>query len=175
MPCQIPDAFGWFSWTCPCRPWCVWSNPNDPNSRARAVGQPRRRLLGKRAHHRTCARPNSGRRRQPARHQRSCVRLALGCQMRGHALGDLYDVYVDSLCHELGLALNKQPSTLKAKFDKAIDRGHRGTLIARNIPFTAFQSLRDLPFVKLGRYKSGLVFERKENRKGRLENSLHAP
>lgn len=78
---------------------------------------------------------------------------------------DLYDVYVDSLCHELGLALNKQPSTLKAKFDKAIDRGHRGTLIARNIPFTAFQSLRDLPFVKLGRYKSGLVFERKENRK----------
>ena len=78
---------------------------------------------------------------------------------------DMYDAYVDSLCLELGQALGKQPSALKSKFDNAIERGHRGALIARNIPFTAFQSLRDLPFVKLGRYKSGLVFERKENRR----------
>ena len=78
---------------------------------------------------------------------------------------DMYDAYVDSLCLELGQALGKQPTDLKSKFDNAIHRGHRGALIARNIPFTAFQSLRDLPFVKLGRYKSGLVFERKENRR----------
>ena len=78
---------------------------------------------------------------------------------------DMYDAYVDSLCLELGQALGKQPSALKSKFDNAIERGHRGALIARNIPFTAFQSLRNLPFVKLGRYKSGLVFERKENRR----------
>ena len=78
---------------------------------------------------------------------------------------DMYDAYVDTLCQELGQALGKQPATLKSKFDNAIDRGHRGALIARNIPFTAFQSLRDLPFIKLGRYKSGLVFERKENRR----------
>ena len=63
---------------------------------------------------------------------------------------DLYDVYVSSLCHELGLALNKRPSTLKAKFDKAIDRGHRGIDCAKHSILT-FQSLRDLPFVQVGR------------------------
>ena len=75
---------------------------------------------------------------------------------------DMYDAYVDSLCLELGQALGKQPSALKSKFDNAIERGHRGALIARNIPFTAFQSLRDLPFVKLGRYKSGLVLNERK-------------
>ena len=45
------------------------------------------------------------------------------------------------------------------------DKKDRGALIARNIPFTAYKELRELPFVKLGRYKSGLVFERRENRR----------
>ncbi|MGB0178616.1 MAG: penicillin-binding protein [Flavobacteriales bacterium] len=78
---------------------------------------------------------------------------------------DMYDAQIDTLCIALGSAIGKSPSSLKAKFDNARNRGHRGALIGRNIPFTSYQELRDLPFVKLGRYKSGLVFERRENRR----------
>ena len=78
---------------------------------------------------------------------------------------DMYDAQIDTLCIALGSAIGKSPSSLKAKFDNARNRGHRGALIGRNIPFTSYQELRELPFVKLGRYKSGLVFERRENRR----------
>ncbi|MEC8361250.1 MAG: penicillin-binding transpeptidase domain-containing protein, partial [Bacteroidota bacterium] len=78
---------------------------------------------------------------------------------------DMYDAQIDTLCIALGSAIGKSPSSLKAKFEHARNRGHRGAVIGRNIPFTSYQELRELPFVKLGRYKSGLVFERRENRR----------
>ena len=78
---------------------------------------------------------------------------------------DMYDAQIDTLCIALSSAIGKSPSSLKAKFENARNRGHRGALIGRNIPFTSYQELRELPFVKLGRYKSGLVFERRENRR----------
>ena len=77
----------------------------------------------------------------------------------------MYAEQIDTLCTSLAAALNKTPSAIKSKFDNARSRGHRGALIGRNIPFTDYQELRELPFVKLGRYKSGLVFERRENRR----------
>ena len=77
----------------------------------------------------------------------------------------MYAEQIDTLCASLAAALNKTPSAIKSKFDNARSRGHRGALIGRNIPFTDYQELRELPFVKLGRYKSGLVFERRENRR----------
>ena len=78
---------------------------------------------------------------------------------------DMYNEYIDTLCLAIGSAIGKTPSTIKGKFDNAKNRGHRGALIGRNIPFTSYQGLRKMPFVKLGRYKNGLVFERHENRR----------
>ena len=78
---------------------------------------------------------------------------------------DDYHNTVDTLCQLLGKATDKSSVGIRRKFDNARQRGHRGALIARNIPFTAYKKLRELPFVKLGRYKSGLVFERRENRR----------
>ena len=78
---------------------------------------------------------------------------------------DMYNAQIDTLCIALASAMGKSPAYVKGKFDNAKARGHRGALIGRNIPFTDYQELRDLPFVKLGRYKSGLVFERRENRR----------
>ena len=77
---------------------------------------------------------------------------------------DMYNTYVDSLCQELGQALGKQPGKFKSKFDNAIERQHGGAIIARNIPFTAYQSLQAFPYVKLGQNTSGLIFQRQENR-----------
>ena len=78
---------------------------------------------------------------------------------------DIYEAQIDTLCLTLAEALRKEPSYFKSKFDNAIAKGHRGAVIGRNIPFTDYQELRNLPFVQLGRYKSGLVFERRENRR----------
>ncbi|MGB1383700.1 MAG: penicillin-binding protein [Flavobacteriales bacterium] len=78
---------------------------------------------------------------------------------------EMYRAQIDTLCLALASATGKRPSDIRAKFDNARQRGHRGALIGRNIPFTDYQELRNLPFVKLGRYKSGLVFERRENRR----------
>ena len=78
---------------------------------------------------------------------------------------DLYDNSIDTLCQLIASATDKSVSYLRGRFNNAQNRGHRGALIARNIPFTDYQELRNLPFVQLGRYKSGLVFERRENRR----------
>lgn len=78
---------------------------------------------------------------------------------------DMYEDQIDTLCIALASAIGKSPRYVREKFDNARQRGHRGALIGRNIPFTDYQELRNLPFVQLGRYKSGLVFERRENRR----------
>lgn len=78
---------------------------------------------------------------------------------------DDYHNTVDTLCQLLGKATDKSSEGIRRKFDNARQRGHRGALIVRNIPFTDYKELRKLPFVQLGRYKSGLVFERRENRR----------
>jgi cell division protein FtsI (penicillin-binding protein 3) len=78
---------------------------------------------------------------------------------------DMYEDQIDTLCLALASAIGKSPAYVRGKFDNAKQRGHRGALIGRNIPFTDYQELRSLPFVQLGRYKSGLVFERRENRR----------
>jgi len=78
---------------------------------------------------------------------------------------DMYEDQIDTLCIALASAIGKSPAYVRGKFDNAKQRGHRGALIGRNIPFTDYQELRNLPFVQLGRYKSGLVFERRENRR----------
>ena len=78
---------------------------------------------------------------------------------------DMYDAYVDTLCQELGASPGKQPShsspnltTPSTADTECADRSEHS--------IHRFPVLRDLPFIKLGRYKSGLVFERKENRRG---------
>ena len=78
---------------------------------------------------------------------------------------DVYDQEIDRLCGAVGEAVGRNASDIKTKFTNARQRGHRGALIARNIPFTDYQALKNSPLVQLGRYKSGLVFERRENRR----------
>jgi cell division protein FtsI (penicillin-binding protein 3) len=82
--------------------------------------------------------------------------------------GMVWDVYheeIESFCEDVGEAVGRNAADIKAKFDNARQRGHRGALIARSIPFTDYQRLKESRFAQLGRYKSGLVFERRENRK----------
>ena len=78
---------------------------------------------------------------------------------------DMYDEGIDTLCTMLAEATGKSASAILDKFNNARRKGHRGALIGRNIPFTDYKALKTLPFVKMGRYKSGLVFERRESRR----------
>ena len=38
-------------------------------------------------------------------------------------------------------------------------------MFGRNIPYTKYKDVKDLPFIRNGRYKSGFVFSRKEDRR----------
>ena len=78
---------------------------------------------------------------------------------------EMYDQDIDTLCTMIADATGKSKASIQEKFDNARRKGHRGALIGRNISFTDFKALKDLPFVQLGRYKSGLVFERRESRR----------
>lgn len=71
----------------------------------------------------------------------------------------------DSLCLGFSDILGGDPEEYSERFEKARTKGSRAALFAKNIPFTKYKSLKSLPFVREGRYRSGFVFERKEVRK----------
>ena len=78
---------------------------------------------------------------------------------------DAYNVEKDNLCIELSKILGKSPEHYSGLLDKARKNESRYQLFARNIPYTEFKELKKVPFIKLGRYKSGFVFEPKEERR----------
>lgn len=78
---------------------------------------------------------------------------------------EMYHAYIDSLCVSLSETTDKSKEYIRGRFDRALGNGTRGALIVRDIPFTAYKALKEHPFVKLGRYQSGLVFVRQDNRK----------
>ena len=78
---------------------------------------------------------------------------------------DLFEEYRDSLCVGLAEILGGDSKEFALKLDKAIARGSRSTRFAKKVPFTDYKKLKNLPFINAGRYKSGFVFERKEERR----------
>jgi cell division protein FtsI (penicillin-binding protein 3) len=77
----------------------------------------------------------------------------------------IYNDEFDSLCTGFADILGGNSEEFSMRFEKARANGSRAALFAKNIPYTKYKSLKSLPFVREGRYKSGFVFERKEVRK----------
>ncbi|MEZ7836559.1 MAG: penicillin-binding protein [Flavobacteriales bacterium] len=77
----------------------------------------------------------------------------------------VYNEKFDSLCSGFAKILGGDSEEFSRLFEEAKAKGSRAALFAKNIPFTKYKSLKSLPFVREGRYKSGFVFERKEVRK----------
>jgi cell division protein FtsI (penicillin-binding protein 3) len=77
----------------------------------------------------------------------------------------LFEAKRDSLCIGLASVLGGNPEDYSAKLDKARAEGSRSTRFAKQVPFTDYKELKELPFIKSGRYTSGFVFERKEERR----------
>jgi cell division protein FtsI (penicillin-binding protein 3) len=77
----------------------------------------------------------------------------------------LFDAQRDSLCIGLARILGGNPQDYSAKLDKAREGGSRSTRFAKQVPFTDYKALKELPFIRSGRYTSGFVFERTEERR----------
>ena len=78
---------------------------------------------------------------------------------------ELFDAHRDSLCIGLAEILGGNPEDYSLKLDKAIENGSRSTRFAKKVSFTDYKELKGLPFISSGRYTSGFVFERKEERR----------
>ncbi len=82
---------------------------------------------------------------------------------------DVYGRDKEELCHELSKILGKPADHYAKLLDKARLAESRYQLFGRNIPYTKYKDLKNIPFIKLGRYKSGFVFERNEIRRKPFE------
>lgn len=78
---------------------------------------------------------------------------------------EVYNEELEAICEGFSAILGGSSEEFEVLFEKAINTGSRAALFAKNIPFTKYKSLKNLPFVREGRYRSGFVFERKEVRK----------
>lgn len=77
---------------------------------------------------------------------------------------DSYNLYKDELCEELSKILGKSADHYSELLNKARLAESRYQLFGRNIPYTKYKDLKNIPFINRGRYKSGFVFERNEVR-----------
>lgn len=77
---------------------------------------------------------------------------------------DSYNVNKEELCAELSKILGKTPEHYSNLLEKASLAESRYQLFGRNIPYTKYKDLKNIPFIHRGRYKSGFVFERNEVR-----------
>lgn len=78
---------------------------------------------------------------------------------------DTYSAKKAELCEGLSKILGRPASHYANLLDNAIANEKRYTLFGRNIPYTKYKDLKELPFVNRGRYKSGFIFSRKEDRR----------
>lgn len=78
---------------------------------------------------------------------------------------DRYSASKDEMCQGLSKILGKPASHYAKLLDNARANEKRYTLFGRNIPYTKYKDLKALPFIRGGRYKSGFVFSRKEDRR----------
>lgn len=79
---------------------------------------------------------------------------------------DTFDRNLDSLCAGLSTVLGtKSPREFKELLRQGRNMGRRNTLIVRRASYTQQKELLDLPFIRLGRFKSGFTFSRIEQRR----------
>ena len=78
---------------------------------------------------------------------------------------DIYSKYKEEMCQGLSKILDKPAAHYEQLLNSAVANEKRYTLFGRNIPYTKYKDLKDLPFIRNGRYKSGFVFSRKEDRR----------
>ena len=78
---------------------------------------------------------------------------------------DLYDEHFEAVCSGLSEILGESAEYYAELFDKARGNKSMAQLFAKRIPYSNYKDIKNLPFIKGGRYKSGFVFERKEIRK----------
>ena len=79
---------------------------------------------------------------------------------------DTFDHDLDSLCLGLSNVLGtKSSSEFKDLLRKGRNLGRRNTLIVRRASYTQQKALLSLPFIRLGRFKSGFTFSRIEQRR----------
>ena len=77
-----------------------------------------------------------------------------------------FEASLDSLCIGLSEVLGgRTPQQFRKLLLDGKAKGRRNVLIARNVSFTDQKDIARLPFVKLGRYKSGFSFHRSDVRR----------
>lgn len=82
-----------------------------------------------------------------------------------------FNKYIDSVCNGLSPILGNSPQYYKNLFTKARQKSIRGILFAKNVSYWQLLQIKKLPLFNKGRYKSGLIAEKKHERK-LLNNNL---
>lgn len=78
---------------------------------------------------------------------------------------DSLAIHKDAMCSGLSRILGKPESHYKSLIDRGIENERRYTLFGRNIPYTKYKELKNLPFLSLHKYDNGFVFERNDDRR----------
>ncbi|MFO0362343.1 MAG: penicillin-binding protein [Flavobacteriales bacterium] len=79
---------------------------------------------------------------------------------------ELYRAKVDSMCLVLSrIAGDKSSAGYREQFSKARSQGLRYQLITDHIDYNKLQKIKQAPFIREGRYKSGFIFIEKSKRK----------
>ncbi|MFN8775546.1 MAG: penicillin-binding protein [Flavobacteriales bacterium] len=79
---------------------------------------------------------------------------------------ELYRASVDSMCLVLARTLSDRPAdAYRSLFSEARRRGLRYQLIADRVDYNQLQKIKEAPFIRQGRFKSGFVFMEKSRRK----------
>lgn len=79
----------------------------------------------------------------------------------------------DEVCKEISRVLDKDDlpmESVKRKFDSAIEDSSRYYPIEKNIPYLKYKELKDIVFIKNGRLKSGLIFEKDYTRENPFDD-----
>lgn len=93
------------------------------------------------------------------------VRIDFGADGLREKNGKRFKENIDSLSIELAALFNDQnAAAYKKELQAAYKNKERYYLLQRNITFRQYQALRNFHLVKLGRNKSGFIFEGKEKR-----------
>lgn len=78
----------------------------------------------------------------------------------------VFDAELDALCNGLASTLGgRSAAGYRNLLIQGRNLGKRSVQIGKNIPYVAQKKLKDLPFIRRGRFASGFVFHREEQRK----------
>jgi len=93
------------------------------------------------------------------------IRIDFGAEGLRDKSGKRFRENLDSLCFGLANVFgDKTAGAYRKELQSAYKNKERYYLLQKNISFRDYQTVRDLPLVRLGRNKSGFIFEDKEKR-----------